>query len=94
MYILHDLWNGELYPAERNCPTDEQYRTARKHMVEQEDLFWKELSPAGKHAYEAFQDARSDLIWQENQNAFVQGVRFGVQFMLDALSCEAAQKRP
>lgn len=71
MYILHDLWNGELYPAEINCPTDEQYRTARKHMVEQEDL-----------------------IWQENQNAFVQGVRFGVQFMLDALSCEEAQKRP
>ena len=94
MYILHDLWNGELYLAERNCPTDEQYRTARKHMVEQEDLFWKELSHAGKHAYEAFQDARSDLIWQDNQNAFVQGVRIGVQLMLDVLSGEGAQKRP
>lgn len=94
MFILHDLWNGLIYPAENNCPTDGQYRTARKHMVEQEDLFWKELSPAGKDAYEAFQDARSNLIWQETQNAFVQGVRLGVQFMLDALSCEREQKRP
>lgn len=96
MYVLHDLWNGELYPAEDNCPTDEDYRTARKCLLEQEELFWKEISPAGKQAYEDFQDARSDLIWRAEQDAFVQGFCFfgGVQLMPDVLVAEKQQKRP
>lgn len=92
MFALFDLWDGNIHPAEDNCPTDQQYRTERKALVEQEDLFWKELSPAGKAAYEAFQVARDDLLCRDARNAFVQGFRLGARLLLDVLSGEGQQK--
>lgn len=94
MYILHDLWNGELYPAENNCPADEGYRAARRRLVEREEPFWKQLSPAEKQTYEDIENIRSDVVGRQEQNAFVQGFRIGVQLMLDVLSGEGQQKRP
>ena len=94
MFALYDLWDGSIHPAEDNCPTDQQYRAARKALVEQEDLFWKELSPGGKEAYEAFLDARDHLLCRQSRNAFVQGFRLGARLLLDVLTEEGQQKRP
>lgn len=94
MYILHDLWDGGLNPSADNCPADEQYRAARKQLLEQEELFWAELSPAGKRAYEACQNVRAHMICQEERNAFVQGFRLGARLLLDVLTEDGQQKRP
>ena len=91
MFALFDLWDGNIHPAEDNCPTDQQYRTARKALVEQEDLFWKELSPAEKEAYEDLQNIRSEVVGRQEYYAFVQGFRLGVRLLLDALSGEGQQ---
>ena len=54
MYILEELWNGNITPSERVIRTGSQYAQLQKQLVAAEEDFRKELSPEGKAAYDTF----------------------------------------
>ena len=85
MYILEDLWNGNVAPSERFIRSGSPYAELQKQMVAAEDAFRKELSPEGKQAYEEFCRKQAGMAEIAECDSFIRGVRFGARFLLDVI---------
>ena len=85
MYVLEKLWRGKVRPNERAYEADSQYAELISKGIELEKAFYHELSDLGKKAYSAHHENQMALIGIGEQDAFLRGVRFGAQFMLDVI---------
>ena len=83
MYILEDLWNGDITPSERVIRTGSQYAQLQKQLVAAEEDFRKELSPEGKTAYDTFCRKQAELSEISECDCFIRGVRVGARLLLD-----------
>ena len=83
MYILEDLWNGDITPSERVIRTGSQYAQLQKQLVAAEEDFRKELSPDGKAAYDTFCRKQAELSEISECDCFIRGVRVGARLLLD-----------
>ena len=85
MYVLKDLWYGNIAPNERAMKDGGEYQKAIRRATALADDFRKEMSKDAKRAFEEYENAQDDLCQIGECDAFVKGVRFGVQMMLDTL---------
>ena len=86
MYILEDLWNGDITPSERVIRTGSQYAQLQKQLVAAEEDFRKELSPDGKAAYDTFCRKQAELSEISECDCFIRGVRVGARLLLDIVA--------
>ena len=86
MYILEDLWNGNIAPSERVIRTGSQYAQLQKQLVAAEEDFRKELSPEGKAAYDTFCRKQAELSEISECDCFIRGVRVGARLLLDIVA--------
>ena len=86
MYILEDLWNGDITPSERVIRTGSQYAQLQKQLVAAEEDFRKELSTEGKKAYEEFCRKQAELSEISECDCFIRGVRVGARLLLDIVA--------
>ena len=86
MYILEDLWNGDITPSERVIRTGSQYAQLQKQLVAAEEDFRKELSPEGKAAYDTFCRKQAELSEIAECDCFIRGVRVGARLLLDIVA--------
>ena len=86
MYILEDLWNGDITPSERVIRTGSQYAQLQKQLVAAEEDFRKELSPEGKAAYDTFCRKQAKLSEISECDCFIRGVRIGARLLLDIVA--------
>ena len=86
MYILEDLWNGDITPSERVIRTGSQYAQLQKQLVAAEEDFRKELSPEGKAAYDTFCRKLAELSEISECDCFIRGVRVGARLLLDIVA--------
>ena len=86
MYILEDLWNGNIAPSERVIRTGSQYAQLQKQLVAAEEDFRKELSPEGKAAYDTFCRKQAELSEISECDCFIRGVRIGARLLLDIVA--------
>ena len=86
MYILEDLWNGNITPSERVIRTGSQYAQLQKQLVAAEEDFRKELSPDGKAAYDTFCRKQAELSEISECDCFIRGVRIGARLLLDIVA--------
>ena len=86
MYILEELWNGNITPSERVIRTGSQYAQLQKQLVAAEEDFRKELSPAGKAAYDTFCRKQAELSEISECDCFIRGVRIGARLLLDIVA--------
>ena len=86
MYILEDLWNGDITPSERMIRTGSQYAQLQKQLVAAEEDFRKELSPEGKTAYDTFCRKQAELSEISECDCFIRGVRIGARLLLDIVA--------
>jgi hypothetical protein len=86
MYILEDLWNGDITPSERVIRTGSQYAQLQKQLVAAEEDFRKELSPEGKAAYDTFCRKQAELSEISECDCFIRGVRVGARLLLDIVA--------
>ena len=86
MYILEDLWNGDIPPSERVIRTENQYAQLQKQLVAAEEDFRKELSPDGKAAYDTFCRKQAELYEISECDCFIRGVRIGARLLLDIVA--------
>ena len=86
MYILEDLWNGDITPSERMIRTGSQYAQLQKQLVTAEEDFRKELSPEGKAAYDTFCRKQAELSEISECDCFIRGVRIGARLLLDIVA--------
>lgn len=85
MLILEDLWDGKVAPAERGIPKGGTYSKLAHEGGKYLDEVLKELSPAGKKAFDKYYDTETQLMAISERDCFIKGVRIGAQFALDVL---------
>ena len=85
MYLLKDLWYGNVTPGERFGRRGSEYMKLTEEATEMMDRLIAELSPEGAKLLEELLDKQIVLHSIAEEDTFVRGVRIGAQFILDVV---------
>ena len=83
MYILDDLWLGNINPCDRVFRNDSRYAQLIRISNEHLDKFRSELTAEGKKAYDDYYLAQMELAHISEHDSFIRGIRTGARFILD-----------
>ena len=86
MYLLEEIWRGNVSPGERFIRRDSEYQKITKKSSDLMDQLTEDLSPKANELLETFLDQNNAMHCISEEDAFVQGVRFGAKFILDVIS--------
>lgn len=85
MYLLNDLWYGNVNPSERFARRGSEYKKVTAEAAECMDQLMAELTPKGSEILEEFLDKHVILSSISEEDTFIRGVRIGAQFILDVV---------
>ena len=85
MYILEDLWYGNVAPSERMIRIGTQYAKLQKQLVAAEDALREVLSSDGKNIYEEICRKQTEMAQIAECDSFIRGVRIGARLALDIM---------
>ena len=85
MYVLCDLWRGEISPTDRRVRQGSEYQQRAAEVRKQMMEFAQVLSPEDKKRMEAINDERHSLSMMEEEDVFIYGFRLGARMMLDVI---------
>jgi len=85
MYVLKELWRGEIAPVERSVRAGSDYQKASLEICKQIDRFLENLTPEEKKQLEAIDNVRSDMTMLEAEDAFIRGFRLGARMIMDVV---------
>ena len=85
MYILEDLWYGNVAPAERMIRKGSRYAKLQKQLVAAEDSLREVLTPDGKNIYEEICRKQTEMAQISECDSFIRGVRIGARLALDIM---------
>ena len=85
MYVLKELWRGEISPTDRRVRQGSEYQQTAKEVREKMGEFLETLSPAAREQLEAINDLKSDLSVMANEDYFLYGFRLGARMILDII---------
>lgn len=83
MYVLKDLWQGNIAPTERSVRPGSDYKKASHEICGQLDRFLENLTPEERRQWEAVSDLQNDMAAMVEEDAFIYGFRPGARMMLD-----------
>ena len=86
MYILNDLWSGNIMPGERYMRSNSEYKQISHKFSEELELFMKDLSSEKRKHYEILENLQLQLIEISEEDTFIVGFRMGARMMLDVIS--------
>ena len=85
MYVLRELWRGEISPTDRRVRQGSEYQQraaeVRKQMADLAAL----LSPEVKKRMEDINDQKHSLAVLAEEDVFIYGFRLGARMMLDVI---------
>ena len=85
MYILKDLWYGNVVPTERMIRKGSRYAKLQKQLVAAEDALREVLSSDGKNIYEEICRKQTEMAQIAECDSFIRGVRIGARLALDIM---------
>ena len=85
MYVLKELWRGEISPTDRRVRQGSEYQQTAKEVREKMGELLETLSPAARERLEAINDLKSDLSVMANEDYFLYGFRLGARMILDII---------
>ena len=94
MYVLQDLWDGNIAPSERTVRHGTAYADLSHQATVAEALFRKEMTEKGRSIYEDYSNKQSKLADMDNADAFIQGFRLGARIILDVIGNYASPLPP
>ena len=85
MYVLRELWRGEVSPTDRRVRQGSEYQQraaeVRKQMMELTAM----LSPEVKERMDTINDLKHDLSMMAEEDVFIYGFRLGARMILDVM---------
>ena len=84
MLMLDELWYGNT-AFESHTAGDKEYKKETRKLLELYDSFMPLLSEEQAKAFNTLNDQQLSVYALSEKDAFVAGVRFGAEFMLDVL---------
>lgn len=91
MFILNDLYAGDIRPCERMYPKSSEYEKSLTELVEAGDKLAAELTPLQMELFERFTNAQVDVSALTDCETFCYGFQVGAKIMLDVLIEEKAK---
>lgn len=85
MYVLKDLWHGNISPNERFIRSESKYRKISHILCEKSDLFYDQLSTEQKQQYDELKNLQFDLMNLSEEDTFIVGFRLGARMILDVI---------
>ena len=85
MYILEDLYTGNVRPGERSFKQNSQYSRALAQAVESGDALSKSLTEEQNKLFEAYMDAQREVNILTDCETFIYSFKLGAKLMLDVL---------
>ena len=85
MYVLQELWRGEVSPTDRRVRQGSEYQQraaeVRKQMMELTAM----LSSEVKERMDTINDLKHDLSIMAEEDVFIYGFRLGARMILDVM---------
>ena len=85
MYLLQDLWYGNVRPNERYNRPNSEYAKLVKDAADATEQLEKELSPEAKILFDECSRKWSMAASIVEEDSFIRGVRIGARFVLDVV---------
>ena len=73
MYVLKELWWGNISPTDRRVRQGSEYQQTAKEVREKMGEFLETLSPEAREQLETINDLKSDLSVMANEDYFLYG---------------------
>ena len=86
MYILNDLWRGEVTPNEHYIKPDSNYRCLAARLRKESELFRQELSEEGRAHFDEFEKIMNEMRSIKDEELFIEAFRMGARMILDIVS--------
>ncbi|MFT9078651.1 DUF6809 family protein [Ethanoligenens sp.] len=90
--ILTELYNGNVYPFERICPTDPAYRSINREISEIKQYLKGKLSDEDKQQLENLENLHCQSTTMELTDTFIYGFRLAALMMIEVHSESAAKE--
>ena len=85
MYMLRELWRGEISPTDRRVRQGSEYQQRAAEVRKQIADLAALLSPEVKERMEDINDQKHSLSMMAEEDVFIYGFRLGARMMLDVI---------
>ncbi|MBE6949008.1 MAG: hypothetical protein E7456_04100 [Ruminococcaceae bacterium] len=85
MYILNDIWYGNIIPCERLICSDSEYKKLFHQLCQETEAFLSDLSPEKKKHHEELEDLQLRVMKISEEDTFIEGFRLGARMILDVV---------
>ena len=85
MYMLRELWRGEISPTDRRVRQGSEYQQRAAEVRKQIAEFTAMLSPEAKERMEDISDQKHSMAMLAEEDVFIYGFRLGARMMLDVM---------
>ena len=93
MFVLHELWRGNVMLSERQIRKNSEYATLLQENTELEHIFCETLTAEQKKAYNDIYGGQVRMMSISEEEAFIQGFRIGSRMLLDVIEDYKGQFR-
>ena len=93
MFVLPDLWHGNVPPSERYVRRGSEYHKVSQKMCDEMDNLLKLLSPEAKKQLELVSKLKDDMMLLSEEDTFIYGFRLGASMILDVIGTYQGQFR-
>ena len=93
MFVLRELWRGNITPSERHIRKNSEYATLLHENTELEHNFCETLTAEQKKAYNDIYGGQVRIMSISEEEAFIQGFRIGAGMLLDVIEDYKGQFR-
>ena len=85
MFVLQDLWRGNISPIERYIRPCSEYKKCSDKAVKEYDKLLTCLSPEEKQIFDNYNELNMKLLSMSEEESFINGFRLGAKIILDVL---------
>lgn len=88
MFVLQELWRGNITPSERFVRSGSEYKKIAGKLsdeMDEMDRLMEMISPEAKVQKEIVDNLQTDLTMLSNEDIFIYAFRMGARLMLDVL---------
>ena len=83
MFVLQELWRGNITPSERFVRSGSEYKKIAGKLSDEMDRLMDAISPEARKKLENIGNLRADMAVLSNEDYFIYGFRLGARLILD-----------
>ena len=83
MFVLQELWRGNITPSERFVRSGSEYKKIAGKLSDEMDRLMEAIPPEARKQLENIGNLRADMTVLANEDYFIYGFRLGARLILD-----------